>query len=387
MTRRFVASVTREGTALPPNQCETCSGPPTRSASSARARRAFGTSRLPCNFRLSAKLPVSALVFAGLISCTRDEPPPPPPPSNLNAAPVQPVAQPVAQPNQPAIPTAGATISLRPAFTPDPHVVSGRSGGPIQGSNLNPQCAGWISQAPNHVLQSPSPFRQLVIAVNAGSSDTTLVVQKADGGYLCNDDEDGTNPMVSGAIPEGATKIWVGSYTQNEQVPYTLGISELTTTRPSSLTPPAGAVVAPGNTQLTTDGTSSNFGTITLRSGFTPDPHVAAGNSGGTVNASNIGSGCAGWVSAQPDHLLIAESAFSNLRLLVKSDQDTTLVVRKPDGSFQCDDDTEELNPIVGGAFPAGTYRIWVGSYRQGQNSAYKLGVTELASVTAASLP
>ncbi|HJL49370.1 MAG TPA: hypothetical protein RMG45_26165, partial [Polyangiaceae bacterium LLY-WYZ-15_(1-7)] len=61
---------------------------------------------------------------------------------------------------------------------------------------------------------------------------------------------------------------------------------------------------------------------------------------------------------------------------------DTTLVVRKPDGTFVCDDDSEGMNPMVTGSFPPGQYRVWVGSYQQGQNAAYRLGFSELSSVT-----
>ncbi len=53
---------------------------------------------------------------------------------------------------------------------------------------------------------------------------------------------------------------------------------------------------------------------------------------------------------------------------------------------MRCDDDTYGTNPAVEGSFPAGTYRIWVGSYRQGENSNYQLYFTELRSVTPSSL-
>ena len=279
----------------------------------------------------------------------------------------------------PAAP-AGA-ITLAPGFNPDPHVLSGRAGGGVEASSLNQQCAGWISQDPNHVVQADAAFTNLVVAVNAGTADTTLVVQLPDGSYRCNDDEDGTNPMVSGAVAQGIAKIWIGTYERDQNVAYTLGISELPTTRPSTLTPPAGTA------GVTIDGTESNFGTITLASGFGPAPQMASGNSGGAVNISALASECAGWVSAQPDHMLVAESDFTTLRILVKSDEDTTLVVRKPDGTYACNDDAEELNPIVEGAFPAGTYRVWIGSYEQGTNSNYKLGVTTDAAMTVANLP
>jgi hypothetical protein len=130
----------------------------------------------------------------------------------------------------------------------------------------------------------------------------------------------------------------------------------------------------------------SNFGTITLATGFTPDPHVASGTSGAGASgrdASTLDANCRGQIDSTPDHLFVATTAMSNLRIMANSTSDTTLVVQKPDGTYACNDDGEGLNPIVvvqGAA--AGTYQVFVGSYTEGENAAYKLGVSELASVT-----
>ncbi|HJK95477.1 MAG TPA: hypothetical protein RMH85_00460 [Polyangiaceae bacterium LLY-WYZ-15_(1-7)] len=131
---------------------------------------------------------------------------------------------------------------------------------------------------------------------------------------------------------------------------------------------------------------TSNFGTVTLTPGFTPDPHTATGTSGGATNAATLNPSCAGWVASTPDHLFVASGAFSNLRIMAKSDGDVTLVVQKPDGSYACNDDFEGMNPLVSGSFPAGTYKVWIGSYQQGTNSRYTLGFSELDSVTPSSL-
>ncbi len=132
----------------------------------------------------------------------------------------------------------------------------------------------------------------------------------------------------------------------------------------------------------------SNFGTVTLTSGFVPDPHVVEGTSGGGTDASTVNPGCNGWIAPNPDHLFAATSAFTSIRIMVRSEADTTLVVQKPDGSYACNDDSDGLNPLVqiDGA-PMGTYRIWIGSYQQGTNSRYKLGFSELATVTPSSIP
>ena len=156
---------------------------------------------------------------------------------------------------------------------------------------------------------------------------------------------------------------------------------------PAVATPPMPAVPAPAVPAVPPAAAlQSNFGTITLATGFTPDPHVAQGTSGGAINASTWNPTCSGWVSQTPDHIFVAPTVFANLRFLINSAQDTTLVIQKPDGTYLCADDTEGLNPIVQGAFPPGTYKLWIGSYEQGASAAYRLGVTELSSTTAASL-
>ncbi|MCB9621236.1 MAG: hypothetical protein H6724_17480 [Sandaracinus sp.] len=131
---------------------------------------------------------------------------------------------------------------------------------------------------------------------------------------------------------------------------------------------------------------ASNFGTVQLAAGFVPDPHTASGTSGGSIDASTWQAGCNGFVTQQPDHLFVASTAFANLRVMAHSQGDVTLVVQKPDGTYVCNDDGEGTDPIVEAAFPAGTYKVWIGSYQAGTNSPYTLGFTELASVTAASL-
>lgn len=125
----------------------------------------------------------------------------------------------------------------------------------------------------------------------------------------------------------------------------------------------------------------SNFGTITLAAGFQPDPNVAAGTSGGQRAASTMLQGCQGFISNTPDHILNLRTNFTFIRIFAESAADTTLVIQGPDGRVQCDDDTFQRNPAVQGPQNAGQYRVWVGSYRQGENSAYQLKITELQNV------
>lgn len=134
------------------------------------------------------------------------------------------------------------------------------------------------------------------------------------------------------------------------------------------------------------DSTGSGSRTFMLRPGFTPDPATATGTAGGSFQASTRGSGCTGHIGAVSNHTLHLTAAFTNLRVIVNSAQDTTLVIQLANGEYRCNDDSEGFNPIVEGAFPAGIHRIYVGSYSQGQTPAYTIGITELSNVTSASV-
>ena len=269
------------------------------------------------------------------------------------------------------------TVSLASGFMPDPHVVQGTSGGNRQVEN----CAGWISNTPDHIFEARTAMASLRIAAHS-DQDITLVVQQPSGAYLCNDDHEGLNPMVSGSFPAGRYRVWVGSYEQGVMAPYRLGFSELSTVTPSSLAPGG----APAQQATISTGGASNFGTVSLAPGFLPDPRVVQGTSGGAVAASQVQANCRGWISSTPDHILVAQGSFNPLRIVVRSDQDTTLVVADDNGNVVCDDDTEGHNPVVSANLQSGRYRIWVGSYNQGDRAAYRLGFSELSRVTPSSL-
>ncbi|HYD14205.1 MAG TPA: hypothetical protein VEC11_15275 [Allosphingosinicella sp.] len=129
-----------------------------------------------------------------------------------------------------------------------------------------------------------------------------------------------------------------------------------------------------------------NFGVVTLRTGFTPDPRIIPVVSGGTINAVRVrGSGvCRGFISSSPDARLVFNTD-GNLPLIISVDSsaDTTLVVNGPDGRWRCDDDSgvRGLNPSIRYARPrSGRYEIWVGSYRSGTNARARLHISEVRS-------
>jgi len=286
------------------------------------------------------------------------------------------------------------SVDLSPGFMPDPHATGGTSGGESEASRLNASCRGWIASNPDHIFTARGAFNFLrIFAVS--SEDTTLVIQTPNGQLRCDDDTFGRNPSVEGQFPAGTYRIWVGSYSHGARAPYRLYLSELSSSSPSSVGGAPSVNVAPqGRSEtpiLTSTGSAlrrldvssgrSNYQGAWLQSGFTPDPTTATGRSGGVINAHSVAQGCNGWIARRPDHVLNLEGNFGFLRIGATSSQDTTLVVRAPDGSFLCNDDTNGTNPEVRrNRWAPGQYLVWVGSYRRGENADYEVSFSELGS-------
>jgi hypothetical protein len=126
-----------------------------------------------------------------------------------------------------------------------------------------------------------------------------------------------------------------------------------------------------------------NYGTVTLRTGYTPDPHTTAVRAGGNLDAQRVSSNCRGFISSAPDVRLVYTSGSLPLIISASSRADTTLVVNAPDGSWYCDDDggVSGLNPAVRFNRPAsGRYEIWVGTYGSGSLEPARLSISEVSS-------
>lgn len=130
------------------------------------------------------------------------------------------------------------------------------------------------------------------------------------------------------------------------------------------------------------------YGALNLRAGFTPDPQLMRGNMGGTVDASRFNPSCSGSVHPQPSHVVRSRTGFRNIRFVVSSEADATLMVRLPNGAVLCDDDGGEgLNPLIETASPAGEIHIWVGVWSsRNEGQPYTIGITELPHITASTL-
>lgn len=128
-------------------------------------------------------------------------------------------------------PTYGA-VSLVSGFEPDPHTQEIAAGGGVDASRLGvPGCVGWIATQPDFRVNwtAGSGALPLVFSVQSGA-DTTLVINDAQGNWICDDDggNNGLNPAITIANPpSGQYDIWVGTFAEGPLQRSTLNVSEL----------------------------------------------------------------------------------------------------------------------------------------------------------------
>ena len=127
------------------------------------------------------------------------------------------------------------------------------------------------------------------------------------------------------------------------------------------------------------------YGSVQLRSGFTPDPYEVRLTAGGPIDSrAALGAACPGFIANNPDFDLYWTAGSGSLPLVISanSNTDTTLVVRTPGGQWLCEDDGgyNGMNPGLRIDHPvSGLYDIWVGTYAQG-NAPAVLSISELSS-------
>lgn len=269
------------------------------------------------------------------------------------------------------------TVNLEVGFMPDPHTVELVAGGTISAtSDLAEGCAGFIADAPDVDFNYVAGAMPLYLLADS-EEDTTLVVNLPDGTWICNDDANGFNPALAFATPQsGLYNIWVGSYVEDEYPAAVLSITELTPEFLAAEGAVTGQVAAAGPDISLEPG----FGSVTLETGFVDDPNQTELLAGGTNDASALGTGCLGFIATAPDvDFYYTAGDTYPLNIYVTSDEDTTLAVNLPDGSWVCNDDAEGLNPLLNFATPAsGLYNIYVGSYYQDELPGAVLNISEI---------
>jgi len=123
-------------------------------------------------------------------------------------------------------------VRIGSKFSPDPTIIRGISGGSVPATSVADRketptgpCVGFVDEPPDHTIVLTNFFNYLSLVVES-PQDTTIVIS-GPGGTWCNDDYQGKNPGVGGQWLAGTYRVWVGSYEQNNYLPYKLRISQV----------------------------------------------------------------------------------------------------------------------------------------------------------------
>ncbi|MEZ5751375.1 MAG: hypothetical protein R3D60_05195 [Paracoccaceae bacterium] len=194
--------------------------------------------------------------------------------------------------------------------------------------------------------------------------DLTMAVLTPSGQVLCNDDSYQLNPAVTiDGAEAGNYHVFVGGYSQGGTGRYDLYASQggpafSNATFNPEAEPIFGRAVLDmneaGNGQTVANGTLTGT-----------DP----------MESLPVGGFCPGVTDiSAPTAVLTLDQSVPMFSLYARSSADTVLAVRAPDGSWQCNDDSFELNPAVSfsGAQP-GDYLAYVGSYNPGSSDPFTL--------------
>lgn len=269
-----------------------------------------------------------------------------------------------------SLPSNYGSVSLDAGFIPDPYNVPLQAGGDVDAFDaVGQDCRGFVTTAPDFNLTYQAGGLDLYLSASS-NGDTTLVVNAPDGSWWCDDDSAGNlNPGIRFDAPQsGRYDIWVGTYGEVEPEDAVLHISELA----------FGDEYQAG--EMLDFSLDANYGSVALVGGFSPDPHVVDLVAGGPLAAeSSADSMCRGHVTAAPDYELTFTPGSLDLYISALSDSDTTLVINDPSGNWICNDDNNGFNPGIRFEGPAaGTYDIWVGTYREGDGAPARLEISEL---------
>ena len=122
-----------------------------------------------------------------------------------------------------------------------------------------------------------------------------------------------------------------------------------------------------------------DYATLTLKAGFDPDPSVVNVLAGGDIKSKT--GGFEHFVVSRPSVRLNYTAGKYILTIYAQSEENTTLLIRLPDGTWIANDDGVGAghNPVLKFLTPqSGQYDIWVGAIVGTKTPQAKLFVTEL---------
>lgn len=269
-------------------------------------------------------------------------------------------------------------VTLTAGFTPDPVRLRGRTAGIVPLNERAPGCRGYVGPAPSHVIELDSDFRFLRFFATS-REPVLLALRSPDGEWSCSGRPLLGSPREQGAFSRGRYEVWIGSALPGQQVSYELAITEF-----RSVTPATGrsaetlTTTSGGDVGLEIGAQEGRFRGRRFRRGFVPDPRIDEGQAGGPIRVSLLGGGCRGRTEAQPNHVLELRTDFDYLRVeLEGADGETSLVIRTPTGEYLCSAPDDGPARIERDAWPAGRYRIWVGSRARDATPDYRIVYSE----------
>ena len=131
----------------------------------------------------------------------------------------------------------------------------------------------------------------------------------------------------------------------------------------------------------------ANFDPLILSPGFQRSSGSVSGFTGGSISLPAVTAVrdrqnqlCLGFGDPTPDHIMELRADFPRLTVELNSrGVDTTLIIRGPDNTFRCGDNTELSQDarISDTDWQQGTYQIWVGTKEMGVRRRYRLSVRE----------
>jgi hypothetical protein len=268
-------------------------------------------------------------------------------------------------------------LDLAAGFALDPFFVSVNGGGHLDASTLAENCTGFVHANPVLSLDWEGKTDLARIFVYS-DGDPTLLIQKPDGSYVCNNDahEMLLDPVILLAEPAtGRYNIWVGSHHQGDLIPAVLVL----TTRPDVnlgtfelgaliTRPPMPETVEPERSvdgDTLTEAPAAKLLAAAKVAGVAPVKQSIT--SEGTIGLFDVEVGnpaCIGWVNEEPDYTFDWTGGSDQLSIFFDGKADAALLVVGPEDEVLCVDDAapgKNLNPLVRIQDPTeGQWRVWV---------------------------
>jgi len=199
--------------------------------------------------------------------------------------------------------------------------------------------------------------------IRVQASGTMLVTVST---YAYNQDSNFSSSGTHLALETGQYRVWVASV----EIPFPedSGVA----------VPPGGAGVETASLGLDTSAPASQR-SLSLRAGFSPDPHRLTGLSAGGPNRIS-GAFASGYADAVADVELTYSAGEYPLYIATETQGDTVLFVCDPEGVVRSnDDDGTDQNARVHIDSPtSGTYRIWIGTYSDAEMHNVTLSFSEV---------